>query len=641
MHSIIHYTPERRDEWNAFVADSKNGTFLFNRDYMDYHADRFTDGSLMIYENAGRKLLALLPANIRGKEMVSHGGLTYGGLVVGPAMTTPVFVQVFQALCDHLRQLGLNSFVYKTVPFIYHRLPAEEDRYALFLSKATLFRRDTLSVRRIGTGAKIQERRRRGMKKAANAGLTVRLSQDYQAFWEILEANLKEQHGTSPVHSLAEITLLAERFPDNIQLAACYDGDRMLAGTVLYRTPTVLHAQYIGSSRDGRDAGALDLLFGSIETFARDEIWFDFGISNETGSVLNLGLIEFKEGFAARTVVHDYYSVDLNACRPERPRFTLGDAIEIGDIPNDPPIRLTVNIITYNQKDMIGPFLDDVLAEVGTMDGVEVLVGDDGSQDGTQDVLRDYVERWPGRVRAILGNRNVGACANGNRNMAASRGHYVALMAGDDKVLPGKFHRQMEFLDRHPDVGLCYHDVLVVSASSAFRPWRFSERHPMYRGNAATVIRHGSFFSAQSPMVRQSLLQEANMRPELGCSGDTVFFAEALERTGSRIDFIPEVYMHYVKHDRNLTVIATDQIAIEKVEEIKVLRDLFPQYPTEVSLRAADHEFILAFRCLRDMKFGPALSHLARSIALSGWKWTAPRIAISEILFRIGRRRHR
>ncbi|WP_155976328.1 GNAT family N-acetyltransferase [Novispirillum itersonii] len=640
MYSIIHYTPERRDEWNAFVASSKNGTFLFDRNYMDYHADRFADGSLMIYENAGSKLVSVLPANIKGKEMVSHGGLTYGGLVVGPAMTTPMFLQMFEALCDHLRQLGLDSFVYKTVPTIYHRLPAEEDRYALFLSKAVLFRRDTLSVRRIGSGVKIQERRRRGMKKATNAGLTVRLSHDYAAFWEILEANLKEQHGTRPVHSLAEITLLSERFPNNIQLAACYDGDRMLAGTVLYRTPTVLHAQYIGSSKDGRDAGALDLLFGSIETFAQDEIWFDFGISNEAGSVLNSGLIEFKEGFAARTVVHDYYRVDLNACRPERPRFALGDAIEIGNIPNDQPIRLTVNIITYNQKDMIGPFLDDVMAEVGTMDGVEVLVGDDGSQDGTQDVLRDYVERWPGRLRAILGNRNVGPCANGNRNMAASRGQYVALLAGDDKVLPGKFHRQMEFLDRHPDVGLCYHDILVVSSTGEFAPWRFSDRHPMYRGNAATVIRHGSFFSAQTPMVRQSLLREANMRPELGCSGDTVFFAEALERTGLRIDFVPGVYMHYIKHGQNLTMAATDQIATEKAREIEVLRALFPQYPNEVSLRAADHEFILAFRCLRNMNIGPALSHLIRSIALSGWKWTAPRIIASEILFRIKRLRH-
>ena len=74
MISAVPYTPERKTDWDAFVRRAKNGLFLFFRDYMDYHADRFMDGSLMFYE--GDQLLALLPASLQDGVLSSHGGLT-------------------------------------------------------------------------------------------------------------------------------------------------------------------------------------------------------------------------------------------------------------------------------------------------------------------------------------------------------------------------------------------------------------------------------------------------------------------------------------------------------------------------------------------------------------------------------------
>ena len=74
---VIKYNSNMKAEWDAFVETSKNGTFLFMRNYMEYHSDRFADHSLMFYCN--NRLLAVLPANIRESEktLVSHGGLTY------------------------------------------------------------------------------------------------------------------------------------------------------------------------------------------------------------------------------------------------------------------------------------------------------------------------------------------------------------------------------------------------------------------------------------------------------------------------------------------------------------------------------------------------------------------------------------
>ena len=58
---VIAYTPEWEEGWNKLVRESKNGTFLIDRSYMDYHQDRFQDCSLIFSE--GNKILGVLPAN--------------------------------------------------------------------------------------------------------------------------------------------------------------------------------------------------------------------------------------------------------------------------------------------------------------------------------------------------------------------------------------------------------------------------------------------------------------------------------------------------------------------------------------------------------------------------------------------------
>lgn len=314
MFEIVAYTPGEADAWNRMVAASRNGTFLFDRNYMDYHADRFLDASLMVRQ--GGEPLALLPASRRGDSLNSHGGLTYGGFVVDERMTTPLMLEMMAAVCGHLRDAGVRRWLYKTVPSIYHRIPAEEDRYALFRCGARLIRRDTLSVIPHARDARAprQDRRRRGARKAERAGVAVGPSDDWAGFWEVLAGRLGERYATRPVHTLDEIRLLAGRFPDRIRLYAATRGGCVLAGVVCYDTGTVLHAQYIAATSEGRECGAQDLLFAHLidEVFATQR-WFDFGISNEQdGHILNTGLIGYKEGFGARTVVHDFYELDLD-----------------------------------------------------------------------------------------------------------------------------------------------------------------------------------------------------------------------------------------------------------------------------------------------------------------------------------------
>ncbi len=309
---VSHYTAEQKQEWDEFVLSSKNGTFLLQRGYMDYHADRFVDYSLMWRNEQGR-LLAVMPANRDGERLLSHAGLTYGGIISDNSMTTPQMLAAFDALTGHCRQEGIRQILYKTIPVIYHHLPAEEDRYALFRHGAKLYRRDVLAVVDQQNRLEFQERRRRKIKQAQKENLVVSRSHNFSAFWQVLAANLRERFGVSPVHSREEIALLAGRFPEQIQLYTCQNVQEVLAGVVVYVTTRVAHAQYISASEAGKTSGALDLLFSELlDSVYKNHAYFDFGISTEQdGMHLNTGLIEQKEGFGARAVTHDFYMMDL------------------------------------------------------------------------------------------------------------------------------------------------------------------------------------------------------------------------------------------------------------------------------------------------------------------------------------------
>jgi hypothetical protein len=309
--TVERYVPALKASWDEFVATSKNGTFLLMRDYMEYHADRFEDASLLVRVDG--TLAALLPAHRAGTQIHSHQGLTYGGFIVCARMTTPRMLDVFAAATDHLRRERATTLVYKTVPHIYHRLPAEEDRYALFRANAVLYRRDLLSSIDMERRPPPQERRRRGAAKAARAGVEVAESDDWGAYWALLESHLRSRYDVAPVHSFAEISLLRARFPRSIRLFTARRSGALLGGVVIYETEEVAHLQYAAADAEGFALGALDRLFLHLldDTFARKR-WFDFGNSTEQqGRWLNDGLVEQKEGFGGRAVAHDFYTVTL------------------------------------------------------------------------------------------------------------------------------------------------------------------------------------------------------------------------------------------------------------------------------------------------------------------------------------------
>lgn len=321
MFTITTYKADLREAWDTFVRASKNGTMLHLRDYMEYHADRFCDHSLVIHDDKGR-LAALLPANeVNDGERVlySHQGLTYGGLITTVKTQAEQVVEIFQCIVDYLKHEGFSRMIYKPVPYTYHAVPAEEDLYALFkVCNATIIARNIASVIDLSQPLGWSENRRRNAKKSMAEGITVCRTEDYASYWKILSENLRETYDAKPVHTLEEIQRLASSMGDAIQLFMAYDTDNEpLAGTLLYITNGVVRTQYISASNRGKAMHAMDAVFHHIlsgTVFPPEKYrFFDFGTSNgDAGHYLQQSLIHQKQGFGGRGVCYDSYEIRLN-----------------------------------------------------------------------------------------------------------------------------------------------------------------------------------------------------------------------------------------------------------------------------------------------------------------------------------------
>ncbi len=312
---IIKYTKKQESLWNNLLEKSKNGTFLINRSFMEYHQDRFNDHSLLIENNKG-KIIALFPANVVQKTIYTHQGLTYGGLILSREIGLLEVIESFHTLLIYFYKNGIENIIYKCIPIFYHRSLSLEDQYVLFLLNASLYRIDTNAVLNLTVPYKFQKRRERGVKKAKENNIVIKEENSFIDFWnEILVPNLKQRYNLKPTHTINEISLLKQRFPNNVLQFNVYQESKIIAGTTLFCSYDTVHAQYIATNEAGKKTGALDLLFSFlIKIKFKGKKYFSFGNSNEhEGRYLNKGLNEWKESFGTTTIPSSFYSINTSA----------------------------------------------------------------------------------------------------------------------------------------------------------------------------------------------------------------------------------------------------------------------------------------------------------------------------------------
>jgi hypothetical protein len=310
--NLIEYSDIYKNQWNNFIPDSKNGTFLLDRNYMDYHSSRFIDNSLIFMKKG--KICGLLPLNSNVDTGYSHQGLTYGGFIYSKDISVKEVIEMFNLTNLYFSNKRIKTIVYKPIPYIYYSYPSQEDLYCLFKLQATLICRNISSTINQSNRLKFTESRLSGLRKAHNNAFQISEPVNFQNLWTILENNLQIRYNTKPVHSFEEIQMLYNLFPDNIKLFTVNSNENLIAGCVIYKSKNVAHSQYIVANEEGKQSGALDFLFDYlINHYFIDCQYFDLGSSNESmGNYLNTNLIFQKEGFGGRAVCYDTYSYNTD-----------------------------------------------------------------------------------------------------------------------------------------------------------------------------------------------------------------------------------------------------------------------------------------------------------------------------------------
>lgn len=323
MMRIKVYDEDLKDRWDEFVIKSRNGTFMQQRHFLNYHPrNRFMDHSLMVYDEHDQ-LTAVIPGAIKhnGEKRLlsSYPGASHGGIVIDLKFNTARALALVPILIEYCQANNFHSIELKVVPRIYHCWPCDEIDFALryygfSLSSTELATALPLKETPFKTHY-MAESAQRNRHKAEKLGVTIKESSDYKTFWNILTNNLKQRHKTHPTHTLPEIVDLTQRYPLSIKLFAAFYEEDMISGVVAFLLNSrVINCFYIANNSEYQHLRSLDLLFYRLINWGieRGYHYLDWGISTENkGKFVNQGLFRFKEKFGGRGVLRETYSLDL------------------------------------------------------------------------------------------------------------------------------------------------------------------------------------------------------------------------------------------------------------------------------------------------------------------------------------------
>ena len=169
--------------------------------------------------------------------------------------------------------------------------------------------------------------------------------------------------------------------------------------------------------------------------------------------------------------------------------------------------RVSIVVITYNQAHCLGKTLDSLLAQDCGFD-FEIIVSDDCSKDHTQAVIRDYAGRHS-CIKPLINSQNVGLVGNYVRAISQCRGAYIAMCDGDDVWNdPSKLRRQVEIMEKDPEIGLVYTDVIIDSVVTGEK---YVRKCPDPQDNVFTQLLKGNFLTISTVCFRASLLQYVDL----------------------------------------------------------------------------------------------------------------------------------
>lgn len=311
-YTIKRYNSEYFTIWNAFVSSSNNATFLFHRDFMEYHSDRFEDYSLLVFED--EKLISILPANRIENTIFSHQGLTYGGFVFENDISILQIKLVILNALSFLKENNFKAFKIKEIVPIYSSSNRKEISSFLLENGAIINSKKMNLAIDFKSDFKVSKSKLKHFKRINSIGLEIKKEDDLSIFWnEVLIPRLDQKFGSKPVHSIDEISKLKANFPENIHQYNVYLDDEILAGITIFKTNNVIKSQYGATTENGEKYRALDFLYINLINEFKDEFdFFDMGTVDDDSELgYNIGLFNQKKELGCSVFEQNFYELLL------------------------------------------------------------------------------------------------------------------------------------------------------------------------------------------------------------------------------------------------------------------------------------------------------------------------------------------
>ena len=275
----------------------------------------------------------------------------------------------------------------------------------------------------------------------------------------------------------------------------------------------------------------------------------------------------------------------------------------------DQPL-LSVSLITYNQAKFIRQCLDGIMMQRTTFP-IEILVHDDASTDGTQDIIKEYTARYPGLINPILQTENQyskGVKIDMEFNYRRARGKYIATCEGDDFwTNPDKLQRQVDILEKHPDYSMCCHACAILEEETQKKtmPMPLCGDAPGMEFDYARKRKLGWFFHTLSVVFRNGLLDPGQWK-EFGYYRDVHQFYYLLKH--GKGYYLEDVMGTYREHAGGVYRGMDREKQIQT--DLRVFDELYAREKDPLLKREMEEQLKdLAFLCLRHHKVGAFFSY--------------------------------
>jgi glycosyltransferase involved in cell wall biosynthesis len=240
--------------------------------------------------------------------------------------------------------------------------------------------------------------------------------------------------------------------------------------------------------------------------------------------------------------------------------------------------KVSVFVLTYNQKLFVQEAIESILTQ--QYPNLEIVIGDDGSTDGAQEILLQYQSKHPSLFKLILSQSNEGITANCNKIVKECTGEYIAWLGGDDIWMPGKLMKQVSLMEHNPRASLCVSKVEWFDSKT--NKTMFIYPRGEFNVEKMSIIETAYYIgcNGSSYMFRKTAIPQYGFEPSISMFSDWLFVVETL-RNGSLV-FINEALARYRRHGESMSNFP-DLIFKEHVESLFLLERKYEDMGDDVS----------------------------------------------------------